>query len=304
MSHVKETLSGVFAPTVTPFVGDSLTIDFQWIEEHQRLIGSKGATGAVPSGTNGEGPSMSLEERKKLIGKALEVRGGLKMIPGTGCAALPDAIELTRFALEEGADSVLVLPPFYFKNPKLEGLVNFFRTLCDKAVPPGKGIILYNIPQISAVPISFELLDALLESHPECIWGVKDSSGDPESLKKYVSRYPRLRIFAGSDRLASLAYRIGAAGTISAMANIVPDWLQELREQVQRGDEQAAEATQARIDDMRELLSIYPMRAATKYIIHLLAGLPLVKVRPPEVELTEEQMAAIKKRVEEITGGY
>ncbi len=292
----------MFAPTVTPFVDGSLEIDFRWIGKHQSFIEARGATGAVPSGTNGEGPSMSLEERKALIGAALESRGGLKMIPGTGCAALTDAIELTRFALEHGADSVLVLPPFYFKNPKTEGLVNFFRILCDRGVPAGKGIILYNIPQMSAVPIGFDLLDSLLESHPECVWGVKDSSGDPESLKAYVRRYPQLRIFAGSDRLASLAYRIGAAGTISAMANIVPDWLQKLRTQVLEQDEEGAKASQARIDAMRELLSIYPMRAATKYIIHILVGLPLVGVRPPEIELTPAQKSEIKRRVEEITG--
>ena len=219
----REALGGVLAPTVTPFVNQSLEIDFRWVAEHLELLRERGLDGVVPSGTNGEGPSMSLDERRKLIDVCLENKGDMLVVPGTGCASLKDTIALTKHALVSGADSVLVLPPFYFKNPPLNGLLAYFRTLCDEAVPPGKGIILYNIPQISAVAITHDLLDGLLKTHPECVWGVKDSSGDPDSLRAFVSGYPSLRIFAGSDRLARLAYDLGAAGTISALANIVPE---------------------------------------------------------------------------------
>ncbi len=296
----KDALGGVLAPTVTPFINQSLEIDLQWTREHLRLLNEKGLDGVVPSGTNGEGPSMSLDERRRLIDVCLENKGDMQVVPGTGCASLTDTIELTKYALTSGADSVLVLPPFYFKNPPLKGLLAYFRTLCDKAVPPGKGIILYNIPQISAVAITHELLDGLLESHPECIWGVKDSTGDPDSLRAFVSSYPNLRIFAGSDRLAKLAYELGAAGTISALANIVPEWLKDLREKVASGDDEAAEGLEKRINRLRELLSIYPMRSTTKYIIHLTMGLPMRQVRPPEIELTEEEKSKIESEVREM----
>ncbi len=303
-SSGKESLGGILAPTVTPFMNRSLEIDLPWIVDHMRMIKERGVDGVVPSGTNGEGPSMSLDERRRLIDTVLENRDGMLVIPGTGCASLTDTIALTKHALVSGADSVLMLPPFYFKKPSLDGLLAYFRTLCDEAVPHGKGIILYNIPQVSAVAISHELLDGLLQSHPECIWGVKDSSGDPDSLRAYISRYPDLRIFAGSDRLAKMAYGLGAAGTISALANIVPDWLQELRRMVASGDEAAAAEAQDRITRLRELLSIYPMRATTKYIIHKTMGLPLRQVRPPEIELTDGQKAEIKARMRKIVGSH
>ncbi len=301
-SNGKKALEGVLAPTVTPFVNESLEIDFRWVVDHLKVLRGKGLDGVVPSGTNGEGPSMSLDERRKLIDVCLENKGDMLVVPGTGCAALTDTIALTKYALVSGADSVLVVPPFYFKNPPLSGLLTYFRTLCDKAVPPDKGIILYNIPQISAVTITHELLDGLLETHPECIWGVKDSTGDPDSLRSFVSEYPNLRIFAGSDRLSKMAYELGAAGTISALANIVPEWLKRLRKLAQSGDEPAAAETHDRIVRLRELLSIYPMRAATKYIIHMTLGLPLRQVRPPEIELTEWEKPEIEARVQGIMG--
>ncbi len=303
-SSGKESLGGILAPTVTPFMNHSLEIDLPWVVDHMRVIRERGVDGVVPSGTNGEGPSMSLDERRRLIDVVLENKDNMLVIPGTGCASLTDTIALTKYALVSGADSVLMLPPFYFKKPSLDGLLAYFRTLCDEAVPSGKGIILYNIPQVSAIAISHELLDGLLQSHPECIWGVKDSSGDPDSLRAYISRYPDLRVFAGSDRLAKMAYGLGAAGTISALANIVPDWLQELRRKVASGNEAAAAEAQDRITRLRELLSIYPMRATTKYIIHSIAGLPLRQVRPPEIELTDGQKAEIEVRMRKIVGSH
>ncbi len=303
-SSGKESLGGILAPTVTPFMNHSLEIDLPWVVDHMRVIRERGVDGVVPSGTNGEGPSMSLDERRRLIDVVLENKDDMLVIPGTGCASLTDTIALTKYALVSGADSVLMLPPFYFKKPSLDGLLAYFRTLCDEAVPSGKGIILYNIPQVSAIAISHELLDGLLQSHPECIWGVKDSSGDPDSLRTFISRYPDLRIFAGSDRLAKMAYGLGAAGTISALANIVPDWLQELRRKVASGNEAAAAEVQDRITRLRELLSIYPMRATTKYIIHSITGLPLRQVRPPEIELTDGQKAEIKVRMRKIVGSH
>ena len=296
----KDALEGVLAPTVTPFVNGSLEVDFRWVVDHMEMLKEKGLDGVVPSGTNGEGPSMNLDERRKLIDVCLENKGDMLVVPGTGCTALTDTIALTKHALDAGADSVLVVPPFYFKNPPLSGLLAYFRTLCDRAVPPGKGILLYNIPQMSGVTVTHELLDGLLETHRECIWGVKDSTGDPDSLRAFVSKYPDLRIFAGSDRLSKMAYELGAAGTISALANVVPDWLKRLRKLVQSGDESAASKVQDRIVRLRELLSIYPMRAATKYIIHLTMGLPLRQVRPPEIELTAREKSEVETRVRQI----
>ena len=106
----------------------------------------------------------------------------MPVIVGTGASALTDAITLTRHAFGHGADAVLIMPPFYFKKPSDRGLADWYRRLFDAAVPPGASALLYHIPQATSVPITGGLLDLLLDSHGELVYGVKDSTGDPGQL--------------------------------------------------------------------------------------------------------------------------
>lgn len=287
------TLSGVFAASVTPFQAGSGQVDHAWIKEHLAYLRSHGCDGVVPLGTNGEGPSLGVAERKAVMETVLEHADGLAVVPGTGAASLADAVELTRFALEAGADSALVIPPFFFKNVSQAGVLAFCRRLCDQALSPGQRIMLYHFPQMSAVPIGDEVLAGLQESHPGCVLGLKDSSGDLASVRHWNERFPGLRVFAGSDTLASDAYRSGVAGTITAAANVVPHLVQAVRRAVLAG--QDATAAQARLDAVRGWLGRYgSMHAATKHLLSIVAGLPPAAVRPPLVELTDAQRAELE----------
>ncbi len=108
----------LFVASLTPFTSPTGGVDHEWIPRHLRWLESHGVDGVVPCGTTGEGPSLSVAERQAVIDTVLAHRGGLRVIPGTGCAALPDTIALTSYAIERGADAALVLPPFYFKKKK------------------------------------------------------------------------------------------------------------------------------------------------------------------------------------------
>ncbi len=157
-------LAGVFAANVTPFDPASLAIDQGWMQRHLAYLRARGCNGIVPLGTNGEGPAMSVAERQAVIDTALGAADGLAVVPGTGCASLPDTVALTRYALQAGADAVLVIPPFFFKNVSDAGVLAYYQRLCDSALQPGQQILLYHFPQLSMVPIGDAVVAGLRAS--------------------------------------------------------------------------------------------------------------------------------------------
>src|SRR5260221_7374524 len=135
----------------------------------------KGADGIVVTGTTGEFPSFSVAERKKIQETALKHRAGLLIIVQPGTSNVPETVDLATHAAANGADGLLVIPPFYYNNPPLEGLVRYYTPLFEAVKIP---IHLYHIPGTSEVPISHELLHAF-EKYPQ-LAGIKDSTGNAE----------------------------------------------------------------------------------------------------------------------------
>ena len=205
-SNSADKLSGLFTAIFTPLdLHGEIALDlFRPLLEFQR---SAGIDGLVVCGTNGEGVSLSIPERKAALDTVLAQKGDFTVVAGTGASSVVDAIELTQHAAAAGADAALVLPPFFFKSPSARGLADYFRAVMDSVDLP---IMLYNIPQFSAVPIMDDLL-ALLSSHPN-LAGVKDSAGDLTRTLEFIRRFPSLKIFASADRLAAECYTNGGAG--------------------------------------------------------------------------------------------
>ncbi len=285
-------LRGVFAPIVTPFRPSDGEIDYPWIIGHVKYLAEHGCTGIIPCGTNGEAASLSVEERMRVAEAALAAAGAMPVIVGTGAAALPDAIALTRHAFAHGTAAVLVMPPFYFKKPPEAGVAAWFQRLFDAAVPPDGRVLLYHIPQTTGVPISDGLLDLLLASHGELIYGLKDSTGDPAQLAHFRRAYPRLAYFAGSDHRVAEACAAGGAGSITAGANVFPDLAAAVQQAVwTNGD---AAAAQGHLSAARSLIESYPLQPATKADLTDVAGLPETAVRPPQTELSPAQRASLR----------
>src|SRR5437764_7779159 len=115
------TLSGGMTAIVTPF-SESGELNLIALPPYLQFQEAAGIDGVVVCGTNGEGVSMSVAERKRVLEAVMGLKGPFSVIAGTGAANLPDAIELTRHAGAVGADAVLVLAPFYFKNPSAAGV--------------------------------------------------------------------------------------------------------------------------------------------------------------------------------------
>jgi len=284
-------LRGVFAPIVTPFRPADGEIDLPWIAGHVAYLRDYGCTGIIPCGTNGEAASLSVAERIQVTEAAMAVAGEMPVIVGTGAAALPDAITLTRHAFASDADAALVMPPFYFKKPAEAGVVAWFQRLFDAAVPPGGRVVLYHIPQITGVPITDGLLRMLLSSHGEVVYGIKDSTGDPEQGVHLRSTFPKLAYFAGNDHRVAEACAGGGAGSITAGANAFPDLVAAVQQAAWSGGD--AMAAQAKLSAARSLIESYPLQPATKAVLTDLAGFPPTAVRPPQVELSPDQRAEL-----------
>ncbi|HWQ13025.1 MAG TPA: dihydrodipicolinate synthase family protein [Roseiflexaceae bacterium] len=284
----------LFAASVTPFVSTAGAVDHAWIPRHLRWMEANGVDGVVPCGTTGEGPSLGVAERMAVIDTVLAHRGRLAVIPGTGCAALPETIALTRYAIERGADAALVLPPFYFKGMSDAGLLEYFRAVCD-ALPAGGKILLYHIPPVSQVAIPPAVIDGLLESHPGALLGLKDSGGDPAHTAMLCARYPQLKIYTGGPPLTSRALADGAAGGIYALTNIFPRELRALLDAHAAG--QSTEEPQRRVSALSEALRPYGNVPAVKALLPHVAGLPATAPRAPQLPLSSAEAEALLERV-------
>ena len=297
MSHPKAgVLRGLMTAILTPFDREGrLALEHMpALLDFQRQAG---IDGVVVCGTNGEGTSLSVAERKQALESVMEHRGSLTVVAGTGASSVTEAVELTRHAAEVGAAAALVLPPFFIKNPTAPGLANYFRPVLDAADLP---ILLYSIPQMTAVPIRDDLLD-LLVGHPNLV-GLKDSQGDWARTQAILTRYPHLLVFPGSDMLAANGWEAGCIGCISGGANAFPEVVAGVRDAYRMypgGPE--VQAAQKRLSALAEITLRYPLIGVSKSVLAH-RGLPRLGVRPPLVNLTAAQEEAVLNELR--AGGY
>jgi len=285
-------LRGVLAPVLTPF-DEKLAPDPGRFIAHCRWLVSQGAALAI-FGTNSEAASMSVAERLALTEALLEagVPSSLLM-PGTGAAALSDAVELTRHASRHGAAGVLMLPPFYYKNVSEDGVFAYYAEVIERVGSGCAPIYLYHIPQMTQVPITLSLIERLLQRYPQVVAGAKDSSGDWSNAKAMIDTYgpAGFDVFPASETFLSRSLPIGGAGCISATVNVNPAAIRRVFDTWQTAE--GAER-QAEVDVVRRIFESAPMIPAMKHVVALHAGEPRWRtVRPPLVALDP----AIGKRV-------
>lgn len=279
-------ISGVAVATVTPFGPGGSRIHYGLMRGHLEMLAEEGVRGFVPIGTNGEFCSLTLEEKKRMLLSAGRAKGQLFMMAGVGSCSLPEVLELLDYAADAGADAALVVPPFYFKDVEEAGVVEFYRRVLEGTDLP---VFLYNIPFYSGVIITDGIVDSLI-GHAN-LAGIKDTGGDPERTRELVTKYPRLKIFGGSDSLVGEAIVAGAAGVISGVANAFPRLLNAAW--MARSSDDSLAAAAARVNSARKALTRFPWIAATKYALRL-KGLPEIHVRPPLVDLTDDQKVKLE----------
>ncbi len=258
----------------------------------------EGADGVVVLGTTGEYPSFSMAERKQVMDVAGRNKNGLNIICSTGTSNFPETIELSKHAADHGAEGVLVIPPFYYKNPPLAGLVRYYSLLFD-AAPGSLAINLYHIPSLSAVPISTELLNAL--KHYPNLAGIKDSEEDMPIYSQFVKDFPDLNMRSGTDTKLEYALHHGM-GAILAEGNLFTRQIGDVFAAHRAGRDTHApfEKFQRQQTLMRKLGGEIDSYGPMKYALSQKMGVPQFYQRPPNLDVTEAQKAAIRKGLAQI----
>ena len=282
-----ERMSGVLCPVVTPFNDDLSPDPDRLIRQCQWLLTQN--VGLAVFGTNSEANSLSLEEKVMLLDRLVEAGVDVnRMMPGTGCCALPETVKLTEHAVSLGCAGTLMLPPFYYKGVSDDGLFASFSEVIERVGNSSLRIYLYHIPPVSQVGISLDLIERLVKAYPDTVVGVKDSSGDWDNTNAMLERHwDDFRVFAGAETFLLRNMQGGGAGCISATANINPAAIDRLYQQWQSAE---ANDLQKDLDDIRDTTMAYPMIPALKATVaHFTNDTQWRTVRPPLVPLADDQ---------------
>jgi dihydrodipicolinate synthase/N-acetylneuraminate lyase len=240
---------------------------------------AEGCAGVVLAGTNGEGPSLSAVEKRGLIREAQAMKGRLEIILGLATCSLAEAQWLAGQASKAGADGLLLMPPFFFRNAPEEGIEAWMRAVMDASSCP---VLAYENPGASGISFSIESL-ARLAKHPMC-GGLKDSSGRTDRMEELRSLFGGA-LFVGNEVILPEARAAGWNGAISGAANAIPRWIVEAWTDPVK-HEMALPAIRA--------LKACPQPAVNKA---LLARMGVIESPAPRPPLTAEPEAAEQVRL-------
>src|SRR6266571_1012533 len=250
----------------------SLKFDEELYKDLLAYLKANGADGVVVLGTTGEYPSFSVAERKKVA----------------------ETIELSQHAEANGADGLLIVPPFYYKHPRLDGLTKYYSLIFEQVKIP---INLYHIPFASGVPVSLELLHSL-EKYLN-LAGIKDSVSDPVVYQQFVAEFPKLNMRTGTTENLKYALDHGM-GAILAEGNNFTKQIAAVFA-AKRAGKDIGEPI-AKLEAAMKLLRAGGVDeyGPMKYALSLQMGTRQFYQRPPNSDVTEEQKTKIKQALEQI----
>ena len=273
--------AGSFVALITPFSNGS--VDEKGFEKFVAWQIKEGTDGLVPCGTTGESPTLSSEERKRIVEICIKTAkgSGVPVIAGTGTNSTEQSIEYTRHAKKAGADAAMLVVPYYNK-PTQEGLYQHFKTVAEAVDIP---IILYNVPPRTGGDMLVETVVRL--SQVANIVGIKDSSYD--MARPTLTRLRAKKGFAqlsGEDASALGFLAQGGNGCISVTANVAPRLCATMHDAWKARDLDKAFEMQDRLMPLHKALFFETSPAPVKYACELI-GMASARVRLPLVACSE-----------------
>lgn len=290
---------GVWAATLTPMNAD-LSVDLGRLSAHIAWLFDRGCDGVALLGTTGEANSLSLKERLTLIEAIGDANYQAdKIMTGVGCCAAGDTLELSRAAIDAGYHNLLMLPPFFYKGVSEDGLFRAYANIIEKLNDDRARIVVYDIPQMTGLEMSVDLLVRLRNAFPDTVIGVKDSSGNWDDMKEACDRLPGFSVFAGTEKYLLSVLRSGGAGCISATANVTSPVLAGLMANW-RGS--SADALQEYATRLRMTLQAYPAAPALKELMAISSGEPGWRALcPPIMNMSKEQVENMLNDLQKIS---
>ncbi|MBI2122714.1 MAG: 4-hydroxy-tetrahydrodipicolinate synthase [Armatimonadetes bacterium] len=284
----------VLTAMATPF-DDSGAVNYTQATALAKHLIDNGSDGIVVAGTTGESPTLSDDEKIRLVRTVKEAVGGRAgVVAGTGTYDTKHSIHLTKEAQRAGADGILLVNPYY-NRPSQDGLYAHFRAVAESTPLP---CMLYNIPGRTGVNCLPETI-AKLSEIPN-ITAVKEASGNLDQSSEIRSRTKDdFRIYSGDDSLTLPILSVGGSGVVSVASHLVGREIQEMVRSYERGDARKALQIHIRLFPLFKVLFIttnpVPLKAALNA-----SGFKVGKPRLPLVEATpkeKEQIQAVLKEL-------
>jgi len=250
----------------------------------------EGSNGLVPCGTTGESATLTTDEHKALVALAVELaRGRIPVLAGCGSNNTAHAIELTRNALEVGADAALHVPPYY-NRPNQDGIYGHLAAVAEVGIP----IVLYNVPARTITDIAVETM-ATLSRLPNVI-GVKDATGNLARVSaQRLACGEQFIQLSGNDDMALGFNAMGGVGCVSVTANIAPKLCSQFQEATREGRWEEALELQDRLYPLHAALFSDASPGPTKYALNRIRPNFPADLREPMTEPS----AASKKAVDQ-----
>ncbi len=285
-------IAQTFTALVTPFKNNR--VDEKSLEKLVEFQIQNGVDGIVPCGTTGESPTLSHEEHNLVIDLCVKIAAKrVKVMAGTGSNSTSEAIMMTNHAKEIGADSCLVVAPYYNK-PTPEGIYQHFKALDACGIP----LIIYNIPGRSVINISDENMARISEL--KNVVGIKDATGDlarVASLRLLVKK--EFSYLSGEDATVVGFNAMGGNGVISVTSNIAPKMVSDLQKFTTQGDFKSALKIQDQLTALHATLFCETNPIPIKYAASLM-GLCSSEIRLPLVEPSATTKARIEQEMKKL----
>lgn len=204
----------VLTAMITPF-DERGRVDHERAWRLSRYLVDNGSDGVVVTGTTGESPTLSADEKAALYATVVDAVGrNAIVVAGTGTYDTAESVRLTERAAALGVDGILAVTPYYSK-PEQAGLLAHFRAMANASALP---VMLYNIPGRTARRIELDTLSALAE-HPNIV-AVKDATMDLDFTSETVRRIPEIAVYSGQDSYTLGMMAVGAVGVVSVIAHL------------------------------------------------------------------------------------
>ncbi len=289
---------GTYVAMVTPFDNDK-QIDEEGFRSNINYLIDQGVDGLVGAGTTGESATITHEEHQKVIEILVdEVDGRVETVAGTGSNSTSEAISLTKFSADVGADAALLITPYYNK-PQQHALINHYGSVAEKCDIP---IIAYNVPSRTGCDIAVETAVELAKI--DGVEAIKEASGSVDKVSDIYRALSRegleddFNILSGEDSLTLPIMAVGGTGVISASANIDAKRMVLMVNSILNDDYTRAFELHYEMLDLIRALFVESNPVPVKTAMNLM-GLPSGPFRQPLCEMKDENLEILKKALKE-----
>jgi len=278
----------VLTAMITPMNKDC-SVNYPAAVELAQKLGENGSDGVVLSGTTGESPTLSFDEKAKLFAEVTDALGGqIEIIAGTGSNCTQDSITLTKAAESAGVDGIMLVAPYYNK-PSQEGLYQHFRAVAESTSLP---VMLYNVPGRTNSNILPETVARLAEI--ENIVAIKEASGSLDQVSLLKTMVPEdFLIYSGDDSLTLPILAVGGAGVVSVVSHLVGREIKAMIDAFLQGRTEDALEIHLKLMPLFKAMFLttnpVPVKRALEYV-----GFETGPLRLPLVDLTEAEAQRIK----------